>query len=312
MSEYKFPYGHGGRDFPQHDSLFGNLEANLPTDHFLPSPMAQTDRIAGSDLRLRHFGWAICGAIRTAFYQACPKMPRFGPTTDMQFGFPDRVLGFAWLGSCMLGLGKLPIRASRHRIGAAWLAVVIGLGGATPALSIDANRPSVTGLIPVRAVVQPPSGAKHLCSVYDWACARSGRTKAIDDASLRMVMDVNLRANRSIRAVSDLSQYRIEERWALPTKRGGDCEDYALFKKNELIKAGIPPEQLLIAAVLDRNRNSHAVLVLRTGKQDLILDNLTNRIVPWHKTGYTFLRLQDPQNPARWLSAYAGGIFPLS
>jgi predicted transglutaminase-like cysteine proteinase len=63
---------------------------------------------------------------------------------------------------------------------------------------------------------------------------------------------------------------------------------------------------------LDRKRQSHAVLVLRTGTQDLVLDNLTNKIVPWNKTGYTFLRLQNPKQPSGWVSVLAGGIMPAS
>ena len=101
----------------------------------------------------------------------------------------------------------------------------------------------------------------------------------------------------SVRSVSDLQQYGIAERWTLPTKGKGDCEDYALYKKYELTRAGFPAEQLLIATLLDLNRASHAVLVVRTGANDLVLDNLTNKIVPWHKTGYTFLRMQDPRKP---------------
>ena len=109
--------------------------------------------------------------------------------------------------------------------------------------------------------------------------------------------------------MSDLQQYGIAERWTLPTKGKGDCEDYALYKKYELTRAGFPAEQLLIATLLDLNRASHAVLVVRTGANDLVLDNLTNKIVPWHKTGYTFLRMQDPRKPKRWVSVMAGGIF---
>ena len=134
----------------------------------------------------------------------------------------------------------------------------------------------------------------------------------IGDSTLEVVRTINSRANRSIRSISDMDQYRVAERWAMPTARGGDCEDYAIYKKAALIKAGIPPDQLLIATVLDRKRQSHAVLVLRTGTQDLVLDNLSNRIVPWNKTGYTFLRLQNPKQPSGWVSVLAGGIMPAS
>lgn len=204
---------------------------------------------------------------------------------------------------------RLPTQ--RPRLGAACLAFAIGVAAAMPALAIDARRPSAD-IIPIRAEAHPPSGAAGLCALYDWACAKSNRTVIVGDEMMKTVRSINSRANRTIRPISDYNQYRIAERWSLPTTRGGDCEDYALYKKRELIRAGIPAEQLLVAVVLDRKRQSHAVLVLRTGTQDLVLDNMNSRILPWQKTGYTFLRLQDPRQPARWVSVMAGGMLPNS
>lgn len=198
-----------------------------------------------------------------------------------------------------------------RRIGIAWLAFVTCLSATMPALSIDVRRPDAA-LIPIRGQAGSPMGAGHLCDTYNWACARTGKQMLIGDSTLEVVRTINSRANRSIRSISDMDQYRVAERWAMPTARGGDCEDYAIYKKAALIKAGIPPDQLLIATVLDRKRQSHAVLVLRTGTQDLVLDNLSNRIVPWNKTGYTFLRLQNPKQPSGWVSVLAGGIMPAS
>ena len=197
---------------------------------------------------------------------------------------------------------------SARRLGMAALALLMGFAMATPSLAIDARRPNAA-FVPIKGESAPPDGASHLCSTYDWACAKAGRTIQIGEAELEVIRAINNRANRSIRPISDMDQYRIAERWALPTKRGGDCEDYAIFKKQELVRAGFPPEQLLIAAVLDRNRQSHAVLVVRTENGDLVLDNLTSRIVSWQKTGYTFLRMQDPRQPNRWVSVLAGGMF---
>ena len=197
---------------------------------------------------------------------------------------------------------------SAHRLGIAVLALLMGLATATPSLAIDARRPDAA-FVPIKAEAMPPDGASHLCGTYSWACAKSGRTMRIGEAELSVIRTINSQANRTVRPVSDMQQYRIAERWAMPTKRGGDCEDYAIYKKHELIRAGFPPEQLLIATVLDRKRQSHAVLVVRTGGQDIVLDNLTDRIVSWQKTGYTFLRMQDPQQPHRWRSGLAGGVF---
>jgi len=211
----------------------------------------------------------------------------------------------------MFRIAHLPKERLARRAGIAWLAFALGVSMTMPALSIDARGPA-NAQVPVRYVATPPAGAGGLCATYDWACARSGKTKLLGDGAMETLRAVNSRANRIIRPVSDMQQYRTPEYWALPTQHGGDCEDYALYKKRELIRLGIPPEQLLIAAVLDKQRRIHAVLVVRTGSQDLVLDNLTSRIVPWNRTGYTFLRLQDPDQPSRWVAVYAGGMFPLS
>ena len=62
------------------------------------------------------------------------------------------------------------------------------------------------------------------------------------------------------------------------------------------------PNRLLVAVVLDRKRQPHAVLVLRSDMGDFVLDNLNKRVLPWQKTGYAFLRMQDPRDPTRWVS----------
>lgn len=183
------------------------------------------------------------------------------------------------------------------------LAAALTLASAVPSHAIDAR-----GLLQARAAATPPAGASNLCATYDWACARSATARVAFPAdALKVLQQVNGFANRAIRPLSDVQQYAVAERWALPTRRGGDCEDYALFKKRALIEAGFPPERLLLASVLDRRMQPHAVLVVRMGPQDLVLDNITSRILPWEKTGYTFLRMQNPRSPDRWIALLTGG-----
>ncbi len=155
------------------------------------------------------------------------------------------------------------------------------------------------------AVSPPPTGARQLCREYAWACARKSSQQLDGRAEMQAVQLVNRRVNASTREVADQSQYKTAERWALPTARGGDCEDFALLKKRDLIQAGVDPKKLLIATVLDRRRNSHAVLIYRSTRGDLVLDNLTNRIKPWAATRYLFLRMQDPRQPERWVGVYS-------
>ena len=45
------------------------------------------------------------------------------------------------------------------------------------------------------------------------------------------------------------------------------------------------------------------------GDEDLVLDNLKNSILPWRKTGYSFLSMQNPSAPHKWDAVLAGGVF---
>ncbi|WP_223162406.1 transglutaminase-like cysteine peptidase [Ruegeria intermedia] len=161
-----------------------------------------------------------------------------------------------------------------------------------------------TAFIPVGVASPPPAGAIQLCKTYSWACAKeSFRTLSLT-SELEVVRQVNRSVNSSTREVPDRTQYKTVEKWALPTASGGDCEDIALLKKKELVKAGVSPKRLLIATVLDRSKSGHAVLVYRSSNGDMILDNQTNRIRPWSATKYLFLRMQDPNQPHRWIGVY--------
>lgn len=159
-----------------------------------------------------------------------------------------------------------------------------------------------------RMAVSPPLGASDLCKTTKWACQSGDTSAGISTGQLDLAASINRRVNRSVREISDMAQYGRPEYWGLPTSLGGDCEDFALLKKKLLIQQGVNARSLLIATVLDRGRNSHAVLVMRTDDGDFILDNLDDRVLHWQSTGYTFLRMQDPANLAGWTAVIAGGI----
>ena len=165
-------------------------------------------------------------------------------------------------------------------------------------------------LIAQRAI-EMPMGFAGVCERYAWACkeaSASASASAYDRDDHRIVRRINLRVNNRVREITDQAQYRREEFWSLPTHIGGDCEDFALLKKKLLIAEGISPDRLMIAEVLDRNNERHAVLVVRTDRGDFVLDNLTNRIKHWEDTGYTFLRMQNPDRPSAWDAVFAGGL----
>lgn len=203
-----------------------------------------------------------------------------------------------------------PMSRLRRLVGASIIGLVASSG------AVAAPKPAASHLVAVKPIAAP-QGIGEICRRYDWACARPARNRPTAarmpaKAVLDVARSVNISVNARVREVSDRQQYGREDVWALPTARGGDCEDFALAKKQRLIDAGLSPASLLIATVLDRQRNPHAVLVLRTGSGDYVLDNLTSRILPWQDTGYSFLRMQNPEEPRHWDAILAGGIFAQS
>ncbi len=92
----------------------------------------------------------------------------------------------------------------------------------------------------------------------------------------------------------------------------GDCEDYALLKRHELMRLGWPSSALLITVVRDERGEGHAVLTARTAGGDLILDNKVNEVRLWSSTPYQFLLRQSWANPQAWMSlAPARDLAPL-
>src|SRR3954447_5026169 len=116
---------------------------------------------------------------------------------------------------------------------------------------------------------------------------------------------VNNGVNTKVTPRTDMEIWGKPEVWSFPDKFG-DCEDFALEKRRELIADGIPAGSLLITVVRQANGNGHAVLTVRTSDGDYILDNLQPRILAWQDTDYTFLKRQSVTNSGDWVSINDG------
>lgn len=101
---------------------------------------------------------------------------------------------------------------------------------------------------------------------------------------------VNERVNSSILAVTDQDHWGVLDRWDYPDDGLGDCEDIQLLKRKLLVQAGLPHRALRMTAVIDDQGQGHAVLMVLTDQGDFILDNKRNAILPWRRTGYTFIK----------------------
>ena len=89
------------------------------------------------------------------------------------------------------------------------------------------------------------------------------------------------------------------ETWLISPDRG-DCNDYAVTKRHELLDRGWPARALLLSEVIVSSGEHHLVLVVRTKRGDLVLDNLTSQIKPWSRVPYRWVRIQKPNNSRLW------------
>jgi predicted transglutaminase-like cysteine proteinase len=117
---------------------------------------------------------------------------------------------------------------------------------------------------------------------------------------------VNLQVNRAIRYVSDRILYGDEDYWHLaigPDGKGaGDCKDYVLEKHKALIAAGVPASDLSIAIVSTTWGETHAILLVRTDRGELVMDSLSQWIQPWTKVHYKWIKRQAPGQQLTWVS----------
>ncbi|MBC2886212.1 transglutaminase-like cysteine peptidase [Ochrobactrum sp. CM-21-5] len=147
-----------------------------------------------------------------------------------------------------------------------------------------------------------PYGHKDYCERNPRDC-RTHRALApmkLTPQRMKLLQTVNRSANHRIRPVSDQDNYGKRDHWTMPTNGKGDCEDYVLMKRAQLIARGIGPSQLLITMV--QGSEAHVVLTVRTDHGDYILDNLRDDVLPVEKTSYRYIKMQSPTNSGQWVS----------
>jgi predicted transglutaminase-like cysteine proteinase len=154
----------------------------------------------------------------------------------------------------------------------------------------------------------PPIGHYEFCRANPSECAYAGGDAGpaiLTEDRWKTILKVNYTVNTTIKPVTDMELYGVEEKWAIPTT-AGDCEDFALLKRKDLIAAGISPSDTLMTVVLQPNGEGHAVLTVRTDHGDFILDNMRNKVMLWTDTEYTYLKRQSADDPSRWVKIQDG------
>lgn len=168
------------------------------------------------------------------------------------------------------------------------------------ATEIDFSNPAFA---PSGKLTSIPVGAAQFCKAHRADCARTARPEAVallTQPLWEQLLDVNNAINAAVTPETDQQQYQVSEFWTYPD-RAGDCEDFALAKRKALIAEGWNPSVLLIAVVRQQNGEGHAVLMVRTDRGDLVLDNQDGRILLWNETPYRYLKRQAQADAAQWV-----------
>jgi predicted transglutaminase-like cysteine proteinase len=110
---------------------------------------------------------------------------------------------------------------------------------------------------------------------------------ALTSQRLAELQQVNTYVNGVITEVSDMENYGRADVWRIPTNGKGDCEDFALMKRQILLQRGWPASALTILVGTNAQGEAHAVLNVKTSQGDYILDNLRYDVVPAVQSGFT-------------------------
>jgi predicted transglutaminase-like cysteine proteinase len=165
------------------------------------------------------------------------------------------------------------------------------------------DRSGITATRPTLA----PFQHVRFCLRYVEDCQSTAPAESMIDATpetMAIVERINRRVNAAIAPREKSYGSDLNDRWSI-NSRSGDCNDYAVSKRHELIKLGMPSSALRLSVVRTETGAGHLVLVAHTTKGDLVLDNLTSAIRPWHVTSYDvtsydWLKIQSAEDPRYW------------
>ncbi len=176
----------------------------------------------------------------------------------------------------------------------------------TRTASIDRSRQAVAApFLTIFGETAPPRGWVQFCRDEPRDCVDQDvrpRDAEMTRERWRDLIAINTRVNRDVVSITDQDHYGVAEYWAYPRNGKGDCEDYVLEKRRQLIARGFPESSLLITVVRDSAGDGHAVLTVRTTEGDFVLDNVRDDIRAWHQTGYSFIRRQSQINRSVWVA----------
>ena len=146
--------------------------------------------------------------------------------------------------------------------------------------------------------VTAPRMFQNFCSVRPDQCITHGQgdVSQLSDLALAELRGVNQNVNHRIRPLpapaTDAYQLGVT---------AGSCNEYAVEKRRELLTRGWSAAALSLTVVRLADSRGHLLLTVRTDRGDLVLDNLTDRIVSVDQADYAWVERQSTIHPMLWV-----------
>lgn len=188
---------------------------------------------------------------------------------------------------------------------AAALSACAGVGASDFSLSGSARIAANAVPMPTGSNAIPPAGLLGFCMKYLSECSAKSAGSVVvnlDDRRRHELDSVQASVNAAI-SPRDIPG----NVWDYPVGGYGECNQYALEKRRDLIALGWPREALLLTTALTERGEGHLVLVARTSAGDLVLDNRVGSVLDWTYLPYHWVSQQSASSLVQWVSLEASG-----
>jgi predicted transglutaminase-like cysteine proteinase len=186
--------------------------------------------------------------------------------------------------------------------------------GIAEARGRDHQASNMSMPIPVGSPTLAPFQHVRFCLHYPADCKSDSvgnEQVELDPNTLELLKRVNQSVNASIAATVKTYGANLDDGWTIAPALG-DCNDYAVTKRHELLQNGLPSKALRLAVVKTSSGIGHLILVVVTSKGDIVLDNLTEELRPWLSTKYQWLKIQSAGDAKFWYEIRLPAVPPLA
>ena len=140
-------------------------------------------------------------------------------------------------------------------------------------------------------LIRGPAGWEAWCGANADLCVREAPAVIRLDAPTATLLErVFVRVQARVTAEEEPPGQDV---WQVIEGHGfGDCEDYALTWREELVAAGLPRGAMDIAVAETEQGEIHAVLAIHTDLGTLVFDNRQQAPMPWASLPYAWLAIE--------------------